>query len=141
MGVSAWRLADAGDRAWVCIHVCRANVGPSGAPGSRARPGSTSSRLANSFAGDEVTIPRDVQAEEEHLPGRSHEKWDQTVEVKLGNFYVPFQSEHLKISDLSSSSSAQRGVGREKPGAAYSCSLFNQVELLLSPVDSLSCPV
>lgn len=38
---------------------------PSEAPGSRARPRSTSSRPADSFAGDEVTILGDVQAEEE----------------------------------------------------------------------------
>ena len=59
---------------------------PSEAPGSRAGPRSTSSRPANSFAGDEVTILGDVQAEEEQLPGRSDEKGDQTVKVLSGNF-------------------------------------------------------
>lgn len=74
MGVSAWRLTGAGDRAYVCIHVCRANMGPSGAPGSQTRPGSTRSWPADSFAGDEVIIPGDIQAEEEQLPGRSDKK-------------------------------------------------------------------
>lgn len=53
----------------VCIHVCRANMGLSGAPGGRARPS-----LADSFAGEEVTSPGDVRAEEEQLPGWSNEK-------------------------------------------------------------------
>lgn len=52
-------------------------------------PEGQSSRLADSLAGDEVTVLRNVQAEEEQLPGRNNEKGDQTVEVLSGTFKFP----------------------------------------------------
>lgn len=56
------------------VQGCCGEGGPPRPQVAEPGPEVQSSRLADSLAGDEVTVLRNVQAEEEQLPGRNNEK-------------------------------------------------------------------